>query len=331
MGTVNTASSAYPSNDRIVHAAVDWLIRFESNTVTEAEQRAFELWKAADPAHELAWKRVAGLLNDSFAVVRDAGLRAPGQMQAAQRTLLSTRRRKLLRGALVFAGVSGGTALLAERQFAIGQLMADLQTGTGQRQTYALADGSSVQLNARSAVDVDFNQHTRQLRLRAGELIASVAPDSNRPFIVQTTHGMVRALGTRFLVQQRDTLSQVVVLEHSVDLRTSDGQQLRLREGEGAVFDAANVNRISGDASALAAWSDGMLAVENASLAEIITALKPYYSGYIRISPQAAALRTFGVFPLDNPAHTLRTLVHALPLQMQQYGNWLITIDLMSA
>lgn len=331
MGTVNTASSAYPSNDRIVHAAVDWLIRFESNTVTEAEQRAFELWKAADPAHELAWKRVAGLLNDSFAVVRDAGLRAPGQMQAAQRTLLSTRRRKLLRGALVFAGVSGGTALLAERQFAIGQLMADLQTGTGQRQTYALADGSSVQLNARSAVDVDLNQHTRQLRLRAGELIASVAPDSNRPFIVQTTHGMVRALGTRFLVQQRDTLSRVVALEHNVDLRTSDGQQLRLREGEGAVFDAASVNRISGDASALAAWSDGMLAVENASLAEIITALKPYYSGYIRISPQAAALRTFGVFPLDNPAHILRTLVHALPLQMQQYGNWLITIDLMSA
>lgn len=331
MGTMNTAGSAYPSNDRIVHTAVDWLIRFESNTVTEAEQRAFELWKASDPAHELAWKRVAGLLNDSFAVVRDAGLRAPGQMQAAHRTLLNTRRRKLLRGALIFAGVSGGSALLAERQFAIGQLMADLQTGTGQRQTFALADGSSVQLNARSAVDVDFNQYSRQLHLRAGELIASVAPDRNRPFIAQTAHGTVQALGTRFLVQRRDTLSQVVVLEHSVDLRTSDGQQLRLREGEGAVFDATTVNRISGDASTLAAWSDGMLAVENASLAEIIAALKPYYSGYIRISPQAAALRTFGVFPLDNPAHTLRTLVHALPLQMQQYGNWLITLDVMPA
>lgn len=318
-------------NEGIVHTAVDWLIRFESDNMTDGERRAFEQWRAADPSHELAWNRVAGLLNESLSVVRDAGLRAPGQVQAAQRALLNTRRRKLLRGALVFAGVGSASALLAERQIAVGQLLADLQTGTGQRQTFALADGSSVQLNARSAVDIDFNQDRRQLRLRTGELIASVAPDASRPFTVQTSHGMVRALGTRFLVSQLDTQSQVVVLEHSVELRTHDGRQMRLREGEGATFSADRIDRIAGNASAQAAWSDGMLAVENASLAEIVAALKPYYSGYIRLSPEAAGLRTFGVFPLDDPAHVLRTLAHTLPLQMHQYGNWLISIDVKQA
>nr|WP_049831526.1 FecR family protein [Janthinobacterium sp. Marseille] len=331
MGTMTPANMTLGDTERTVHTAVDWLIRFESDNMTDSERRAFEQWRAADPSHELAWNRVAGLLNESLSVVRDAGLRAPGQVQAAQRALLNTRRRKLLRGALVFAGVGTTSVLLAERQIAVGQLWADLQTGTGQRQTFALADGSSVQLNARSAVDIDFNQDRRQLRLRAGELIASVAPDAGRPFLVQTTHGIIRALGTRFLVSQQDRQSQVVVLEHSVELRTRDGQHMRLREGEGATFDHSQIERIAGNASAHAAWSDGMLAVENATLAEVVAALKPYYSGYIRLSPEAASLRTFGVFPLEDPGHVLRTLAHTLPLKMHHYGNWLISIDVKQA
>ncbi|WP_076593887.1 FecR family protein [Herminiimonas arsenitoxidans] len=329
---MNPASHhASAAHDQLLHTAVDWLIRFESDTLSEADRLAFEHWRTADPAHEMAWNRVAGLLDDSLSIVRDAGLSAPGQVQATQRTLLGTRRRKFLRGALVFAGLGGASAIVANRSMPISQLMADLRTGTGQRLTFSLSDGSSVELNARSAADIDFNQDTRQLHLREGELIATVAPDAQRPFIVRTSQGTVQALGTRFLVSQRAAQSQVVVLEHSIDLRTHDGQQMRMREGEGALFTSAQIEPIAGNAVARAAWSDGMLAVENATLAEVVDAYKPYYSGLIRLSPAAAELRVFGVFPLDDPGHALRTLTYTLPLKMQHYGNWLISIDIKQA
>ena len=55
--------------------------------------------------------------------------------------------------------------------------------------------------------------------------------------------------------------------------------------------------------------------------------LRAYQPGVIRLSPQAAALRVFGVFPLDAPDAALRALGETLPIRVRRYGPWLTLVD----
>ncbi|QEI04977.1 FecR family protein [Pigmentiphaga aceris] len=319
------------SDERVLQAAVHWQVRLESGAATDKDRLAFERWCAADARHQAAWRRVAGLLDSPLSVVRELGNRAPEQIHAAQHALLHTRRRNLLRGALAVAGVGSATALIADRLAPLGQVTADLRTGTGERRHFALSDGSDVELNARSAADVRFDDAARVLRLRAGALIATVARDVARPFSVQTTHGEARALGTRFLTQLRDTHTQVVVLEHQVEIATRSGQRITLQAGEGATFTTESINRMGGAVQSAAAWSGGMLAVDDAPLSEVIEDVRAYHRGFIRVSLAAAPLRVFGVFPLGDTEQILQALAHSLPLNVQRVGGWVISIDVRQA
>lgn len=309
------------AQEQALHAAVDWHVKFESGSITDQEQHAFEHWRHADPAHDVAWNRVHTLLHNSLSVVR-----SNGQIQAAQRALLNTRRRKILSGALMFAGVGGVTSIVASRQISIAQMLSDLHTGTGERKTFTLPDGSDVQLNARSAADIDFSPQQRKLRVSEGDLIVNAKADFARPFIVSTELALLQTSGARFMVRHGSKASTVVALESSLDVRARNGQSARLMQGEGITFNAEGMTPVSGDAQTLAAWSDGMLVIENSTLAEVIVSLKPYYRGFIRLAPEVAGLRVFGSFPLVDAPDVIRTLAHTLPLKMQQYGDWLIDI-----
>ena len=326
-----TAAGRLVVDERVLHAAVHWQVRLESGAATHADRQAFEQWCAADARHQAAWRRVSGLLDSPLSVVRELGTRAPEQIHAAQKALLHTRRRGLLRGALAVAGAGSAAALIADRIAPLGQAMADLNTATGERRHFVLRDGSDVLLNARSAADVAFDDHARRVRLQAGALIATVARDAQRPFLVQTIHGDARALGTRFMTHLRDGHTQVVVLEHQVEIATRSGQRTTLLAGEGASFTTERISRIGGPVQRAAAWSDGMLVVEDAPLSEVVEDVRPYHRGFIRLSPAAARLRVFGVFPLGDTEQIWQALAHTLPVRVQGYGGWVISIDVRQA
>jgi len=323
------ASPARPS-DSVLGRAVHWRVRFESGAMTPAERRAFERWRGADPSHAQAWQMVGSALADPLAVVRELGRRAPGQAQAAHQALLKSRRRRMLGGTLALAGAAAGGALLADRRVPLAQLMADLSTSTGQRRDFALPDGSSVLLNARSAVDADFAADARRLRLRVGELIATAVFDPARPFVVETGQGSVRASQGRFLVGQRGQAVQAVALAGGLEVRGRSGERASLRGGQGAWLAAGRIVPMPGDAQSRAAWEGGMLAVDDAPLEEVVDALRAYYAGFIRLAPAARRLRVFGVFPLADTEQALQALAHTLPLAVRRRG-WLVTIDLLAA
>lgn len=314
-------------------AAVDWMLRLSSGLASPKDHEACAAWRAASPAHETAWQAVAGLLEAPVARLRDADAQHPGSLGAARRVLDETAvpslsRRRLLQGGLglLLAG-SGATAWLS-REMPLRALVADLHTGTAERRDLALADGSHLHLNARSVVDVAFSATERRLRLHQGELVVQVAPDAERPFIVQTGEGTVRALGTRFLVKQEEGRTFVLVLEHSVRVETCGGDSRVIEAGGAAHFTADRLeSRADRSLLARAAWVDGVLDIRNQSLGEVVELLRPWYRGFIRVAPEAAGIPVFGVFPLDNIPHALRALADSLPIRLHDYGNWLLVIE----
>lgn len=315
--------------------AIDWLVRLDSDRATAQDQQRFAQWLAASGAHAKAWEHLQARVHGpgvqpAIAQLRAGGPAAQAGVQALAVPAPTAARRRALQGGLAALLLSVGAGWLLHRQTPLGTLSADLRTGTGERGRHALPDGSTLTLDARSAVDILFSDTQRLLRLRAGAVIVAVAPWQGpglRPFVVQSAQGSVQALGTRYMVRQEDERTLVHVMEHSVRITTRSGHQYTLEEGATAYFSASEVTPVDAALMAPAAWEDGVIQVRDQSLGVVIDALRPYHPGLIRVSAAAARLRVFGRFSLDRPERVLQDLVDTQPITVVRWSDWLTLID----
>ncbi|PWB32895.1 iron dicitrate transport regulator FecR [Pseudomonas sp. SDI] len=314
--------------DPLSEQAIDWMVRLNACTPPAPALLArFNAWLDQDPAHGQAWARLQERVGGSFNTVRTLERRLPGQAGEARQVLLQPHasRRDALR-MLGGLGLLGGGLWLGAQTHLGDSLLADLATGRGQRQDFDLADGSRLSLNASSAVDLRFDDSQRLVILRHGELVIQVAPDPQRPLRVRTAEGDVRALGTRFLVEQQAQATRVVVLQHSVQLRLRDGSSRDLQEGQSALLQARQIVPLAGDQRYRADWISGRLNVLDDPLEQVVDALRPYQRGFVRVAPEVRRLRVQGVLPLDEPERALAALAETLPIRVDRYGPWLTLI-----
>ncbi|WP_236201815.1 FecR family protein [Pseudomonas pseudonitroreducens] len=301
--------------------AIDWMVRLRSGHADLRMQRQLQAWLNSDPAHADAWARLQRGLGAPYDDLR----RMPGAADLLLHQHGS--RRQLLRG-LAGLGLLGGGLWLTASSTPVRDLIADLRTGTGERRSFTLEDGSRLSLNAGSSVDLAFDSNQRLILLRHGELVIQVAPDAQRPLIVRTAQGEARALGTRFLVSQEAHATRLVVLEHRVRASLAGQAQWReLGEGEAALLAADGIHPLSQQAYR-ADWLSGRLSVSDEPLEVVVDSLRPYLPGFVRVDPRARQLRVQGVFPLDEPARTLAALGETLPLEIRRFGPWLTLISL---
>jgi transmembrane sensor len=92
-----------------------------------------------------------------------------------------------------------------------------LKTQIGEQTSFTLQDGSQIQLNTDSLIEVDYSPKHRLLTLVRGEARFDVAKDKNRPFTVTAGAKSFTALGTIFNVQKSNSLAtELVVTEGKV-------------------------------------------------------------------------------------------------------------------
>ena len=337
-----SSTSPSPSEDALT-AAVDWQVRLSSGSASAGEREAFARWLAADARHAAAWQRVQGVLAGPVEQIQRIDQRHPGQLPAVHQSLatapapVSRQRRSLLGGSTLLLATSVGAGYLAHRSQPLGELLADVHTGTAETRHIVLPDGSTLDLNARSAADLHFDPARRLVRLRSGELLVQVASDAAeasalpRPFTVQTRHGTAQALGTRYLVRQESERSLVVALQHGVALQTGDGVQRTLHEGQAAWLDGQHIAMAHERLAHRASWTEGVLDVRDEPLGDVVAALAAWRRGLLRVSPAAARLRVFGVFRLNDTTQALQALVDTQPIRVTSYGPLLTLIDTIGA
>lgn len=310
--------------DRAGEEAIAWMVRLHSGNASARQQAGFEQWLSSDTAHRDAWRRLQEGLGNHYDTLRTFERRTPG---SAHEALLQPDidRRTLLRG-LVGLGLLGGGLWLGARCQPGQALMADLRTGTGERRRFTLADGSLLELNADSAVDLDFSADTRLLHLRQGALVISTTTDRSQPLVVRTGQGDVRTLAGRLLVEQLPESARAVALERGAQASQLLGGSLGLEEGQAALLHARHIELLSGDQRNRASWLRGRLEVLDDPLEAVIDALRPYRRGLIRVSPAVRQIKVQGVFPLDEPDRALTALGETLPIRIDHYGPWLTLI-----
>ena len=138
-------------------------------------------------------------------------------------------------------------------------------TAGGETKTIVLADNSTVTLSAKTTLVVDYSKQQRRVHLLTGEAIFTVKHNDPRPFNVDTSIGLVTAVGTQFDVRQRnDALMSVDVLEGRVQVRDQASKQpvgLQLDAGENVAIskDAGFSPKQASEPSRIHAWENGKL------------------------------------------------------------------------
>ncbi|MDO5087826.1 MAG: FecR domain-containing protein [Comamonadaceae bacterium] len=201
-------TSAHAPSRQAMQQAAQWFALLQSGQASAAERARWQAWLDGAPEHRAAWGFVERV-SQRFQPLRheEASRLAADALQTASARLA---RRRTLLGVAAVAGTGGllGWAVWRQQpgaQDAVLVWAADHRSATGQRRDIRLADGSQIWLASATALDEDVRADLRRLRLRSGEILVQTAADAaGRPFVVDTAHGRMRALGTRFNVRLED-------------------------------------------------------------------------------------------------------------------------------
>lgn len=318
----------------ILQEAAEWFAVLRGDDAGPAEQQAWERWHAMSPAHRAAWRRVEAVSAEfrhlpgepARQALDDAG---PRQSAAA--------RRRLVKGLLALcltSGLGGAALLRRDTRSWVAGLHAAEKTAVGTIRQMALADGSQLWLNTATALDIDYSLSLRRIDLHGGEIYIASAPDSRqpaRPLVVDTVHGRLRALGTRFSVRPQGERTLLAVYEGRVEVAPRDGgtprivpagQQIRFGDGDIGEPFAADPNG--------AAWIDYRLQPEQMRLDDFLAQLSRYRRGHLGCAPEVAHLRLVGSYPLADTDRILAALEATLPVKVHRVHDWWVTVEAQS-
>lgn len=302
--------------------AADWMLRNSEAGGTAAEAEAFQQWLARDPENRRAYEAArrlmgeAGVAIGSDPALRDLPLRPAGAAKPILGSLLA-----LVAAASMFLLFDGPM-----------RLRADVIAGTAEMPVVALEDGSTVQLNASSAIAHDFDSARRIVRLLRGQAFFEVAADPDRPFTVEAGDVRVTALGTAFDVRLGSDETDVTVSHNAVLVEFAAGgaASLRAQQGEQVAYQHATHARTIGaaDEMLVLAWRRGQLVVDNAPLAYVVEEMGRHFPGRILVADdELARRRVSGTMTISDTDSALVFLEHALGVHTSRFGPLIIIRD----
>jgi transmembrane sensor len=231
-------------------------------------------------------------------------------------------------------GVGFATAAAALLALWLGGLPKSytVTTGQGERRALTLADGSVVQVDPETGLQIRFDSQLRQIDLQRGRARFRVAKNPNRPFLVRAGGTVVRAVGTEFGVEHRSQGIVVTVAEGRVAVMPHNTEPFPLASpgpsGEPATVPEAVTGKTapaadgakalavppvvlvssgqqltvspSGSAHAVRevnaerelSWAEGRLSFENDSVSTVVETFNRYNHLQIHVADSTLARRT---------------------------------------
>jgi len=282
--------------------ALHWLSRRMSGSMSAEERREFESWRDAAPENKEALSEAEALLSrvdsigdEVLAREFERELCALAARRDSRQSWFAALAATL--AAILFVGVIGVyTGGVSRDRPALAY-----ETSIGEEQKVTLADGSLVELNTSSRIEVDYSQSMRAVALSSGEVFFNVEKDAARPFVVKTKLAAITVTGTSFNVSTFDDRSVIYVLTGVVDVKPKNGGSATLLAG-----DAISIEKdgVSGpvrrfDPGLVFAWRKGKARFRDAPLGEVVQSLNRYFTTPIMLAdPELEKLSVTGEFDI---------------------------------
>ena len=304
----------------VAEQAVSWLIEMQEGALSPQRQQAWEHWLQAHSEHQRAWDHIQRINQ------RLRGLSSP-LAHAALNAPKSSSRRQALKLLLLLGAGSALTYGLRD-QLPITPLLADFSSPVGQRRKVQLHDGSQIQLNTASSIDVKFDAQQRVIRLLEGEILLTAAQDS-RPLQVLTADGSLQPQGARLNVRQFNDRTEIAVFDGRVALTPTahPGSPLWVERHQQLSFNRQAWNPPHPLDAGSGAWTDGMLVAAHMRLADFLGELGRYRRGQLNCDPKVADLLISGTYPVDDSERVLDLLTVSLPVRIKRFTRYWVTVE----
>lgn len=316
--------------------AAFWFARLRSDDLGEEDRVRFSRWLAADPAHVSAYAEYQGLwsdLDDSAASGPILDMRREALRQADRPRRPRFRLAPLAAMAAGIAVAVAGVWTLMPQAPSLApseispQGPATYMTEVGERSSITLADGSVVQLNTDSLLEVDYVEGRRGLKLLRGQALFDVAHDGSRPFVVEAGGQTITALGTAFDVHVGPHETKVTLIEGRIEVKRVNGTPLfpdapearRLTAGEQlvAVDERPFLVRVA-DVEETVSWREGRVVFSDEPLAEVLEEINRYSARKVVLGDSdLAALRVSGVFRPGSADRFVAALEVGFPVEAE--------------
>jgi transmembrane sensor len=317
----------------VIAEASEWFIDFRAGDVNGEARLRFIEWLRRSPEHIQAYLEVSGVWSELPSADPDGRFDiesliararnesdviplpsvnsrlSPAPPAAGPRAVGRLARRPVLATAAILVAAAIGLYLWIDHDTA-----RSYSTGIGEQRTIQLMDGSTVELNARSKVEVRLREHRRDVALIEGQALFHVAKDKQRPFVVRAGEAQVRAVGTEFDVYKKHSETVVTVVEGRVETYSgSDGARtaaILLSAGEQLTVLPHTVTQPKlADTMAATAWVQKRLIFEETPLSEVAEEFNRYNRRPLAIDdPGLQTLKISGVYSSIDPASLINFL-----------------------
>ncbi len=283
--------------DTLLAEASRWFAALDAGT---AQPEEFEAWRRSNPAHAVAYARIAA----NWEQAGSAPLAAPAVQAAPMR---ASRRQWLSAAAVGLPVALLGSGFLAQRAYAWDSAA----TGVGETRRIGLPDGSTAFLNTDSAISWRFDREQRIVRLDRGEVALDLRRGASGALRVKETtlplapgHFDARLLGTR---------AELTMLGGAAMPLTRDSSGLTLRPNQSIVVDGTGTPRLQEHSqeqvASLMAWRAGEIVFLDQSVAEAVADFNRHLSRKITVgNADLAREKIGGRFDLDRPDQFLKAV-----------------------
>ena len=295
--------------------AARWFVRMQEPAVDVVEYRRFEAWLGEHPQHREEFEVLQGLWTAAD-LVPAARLQALCENPPVRKARQSWVRYAV---AASVVAVALGLGLFSGLNHP-APYTAEYSTALGERRHVALPDGSVIDLNSRSRIQVNFEKDRRGIELIEGEAMFSVEHDTSRPFVIDAGNGLVTVTGTRFDVRRDLSETRVAVEQGTVKVQGQGAEFVSLSAGLGTRIDAQGTvaAAYAVNPAELTAWRSGKLVFNNASLSEVAAEVSRYREKPLTVgSDKVGNLRLTSVFKSDNTDALLKALPSILPVAVR--------------
>lgn len=326
-----------------------WIARLSSDQLTSDDQQQFTCWLNSSPEHKLAFEQMSALWGslDSVRLLPSAkDMLESTNNQVFNVCVTEIERAEkfthkfwtkgkgliaasfLLVAVLIVIPLSSPSTVAPSQQ---AQAVVDplrYSTVVGERRKVNLDDGSVIELNTNSIVEVLFDQKKRQISLLKGEAYFDVAKDRNRPFVVDTGNGEVMAIGTAFNINRYADKTIVTVTEGTVAVKNiqrdnilskpsyvASNQKVMIDEGGlGRVLATSRGENIE--------WMSNTVVFNEMPLSIALTEVGRYLPFDVYLTdPSLSQVKVSGTFSLGSPQATLEAIVATFDLNKTETGN----------
>ncbi|WP_395396079.1 FecR domain-containing protein (plasmid) [Novosphingobium sp. BL-8A] len=311
-----------------VDQARDWVARLGSGDITSAELAALRTWLADDEDNARAFEQERALWQDVAVIAASLGETPAGHRRKDGMRRWSPRRLRQAIGGAIAASL----LVMATAPHFYLMMRSDYRTGTGERQTASLPDGSQVVLDSNSAIALAYDGNERRIELLRGRAWFDVKHDDARPFRVVAQGGVTQDVGTAFAVERDEDGVGVGVSAGVVRVFAPDGrgERVTLEAGERVHYrPGERVERLaSADSTSIAAWRSGALLLHEMPLSRAVQEIGRYRSAPIfTFGDLDAAQPVSGIYRTDRPDDALATIAAMRELRIRTLPGGILIVQ----